>query len=819
MKKYKNIIRYVIPMLIISCVLGIVFYLEGLYPFGNNSIVQVDADYQFIPVMYRIWDFLHGNVGVIYDDIGLGNNTYISMIIQGSLFSPINLLLYFTSRANIINFFNIFVIVKICLLSLTTYIFINYKFRISEFYKILFSVLYSLSGWVMLNYFNIMWLDCVILFPLIVMFIDKLIIEGKVMGYIITLSLSLAISYYISFFILIFILFYTFFNLYLFNDKEENKKVIYHLGLSTVIAILLAGFSLFPALYQTLISSRIESSSTANVFDCFLNKSLYLMGSPLFIIIYIKLLLKYKKEEKKIFFLSVILLLFIIGLFIEPINLALHMGSHWSFPYRYSFITIFVLMLGALFYIKRFNMKGNYKWYWIITFIIILVFGIYFNNQYLSEIIDSQIVLDFDDQDVYNYILIIFLISLMLCYIAISFKNKYIRYITISISSLFMIFVYASWTMYYSDGYFLTKNSVKINDNMELPKDGRYKMNYTVYTPSYAFIYNVPTLDNWLHIIPKSEVDIYRKLGYETSDTCIRSYGGTIFSDWLLNFKYIISEDRMVDDIYTLLDEMDGYYLYQYNYQSGFGIEFANLEEIDYNYISPFDLQNYLASNLINKEIIKKDNYYMDNMKEYNISYDLEEKGFLYFYNDNAKNNIDHIRINGKYVYDFEDYIKELGIFEGNVNIYISFKDNVYTDIEIGFIKYSDIMNLKNENVIKGNYLEVNSDIEKKMILPINNINGLKIYNNDQEINTSKFLNNFLVIDLDKGSNKIEIKYEMPLFKIGIVSMLIGLLLLVFYKKIPVNNIVTSISYYGYFILNLGLLFYFYIYSFIKYMI
>ena len=583
-KKYRHILKYLISPLIVFLILVIIFNNERLYPFGGYSIVQVDADYQFIPVMYRIWDFLHGRVGLIYDDIGLGNNIYISMIIQGSLFSPINLLLYLTPRTNILNFYNVLVIVKICLLSLTTYIFINYKFKVNEFYKVLNSILYALSGWVMLNYFNIMWLDCVILFPLIVMYLDKLFIEEKYLGYIITLGLSLAISYYISFFIILFILFYSCLNLYLFTDKVKSKKIIFRLGISTVVAILLSSFSLLPALYQTFISSRIDSSSVANIFDCFINKSLYLMGSPLFIILFIKLIIKYKKEPKKIFFFIVLLLLFILGLFIEPINLALHIGSHWSFPYRYSFITIFILMLGSLFYIKKFNLKGKNSWYWIITFIIILIFGIYFNNQYLDKIIESQIVLDFDNQEVFNYILIIFLISFILSYLAVNFKHNYLKYITISVSSLFMIFVYASWTMYYSDGYFLTRNSNNINNYMKLPKDGRYKMDYTVYTPSYGFIYNVPTLDNWLHVLPSSEVKTYRALGYETSDTCIRSYGGTIFSDWLLNFKYVISQQVQDDDLYTYIDQYEDFYLYKYNFQSGFGLEYDTLQEIDFEY-------------------------------------------------------------------------------------------------------------------------------------------------------------------------------------------------------------------------------------------
>ena len=125
MKKY---IKYIVPSMISFIILSILFYMNGLYPYGSNSIVQVDADYQFIPVLYRIYDFLHGNGSIIYNDMGLGNNIYISMILQGSIYSPVNLLLYFTKRGNIVNYFNVILLVKICLISLTSYIYINYKY-------------------------------------------------------------------------------------------------------------------------------------------------------------------------------------------------------------------------------------------------------------------------------------------------------------------------------------------------------------------------------------------------------------------------------------------------------------------------------------------------------------------------------------------------------------------------------------------------------------------------------------------------------------------------------------------------------------------
>ena len=105
---------------------------------------------------------------IIYYGIGLGNNIYVSLINQGSLFSPVNLLLYLTKRNNLVNYFNIIVLIKISLISLTSYIYINYKKKdMDEIYKVLLSILYAFNGFVILNYFNFHWLDGVILFPLI----------------------------------------------------------------------------------------------------------------------------------------------------------------------------------------------------------------------------------------------------------------------------------------------------------------------------------------------------------------------------------------------------------------------------------------------------------------------------------------------------------------------------------------------------------------------------------------------------------------------------------------------------------------------------
>ena len=462
-------IRFIVPMIVTLSIILLVFYFQGLYPFADNSIVQVDADYQYIPVLDRIYDFLHGNGNIIYDDLGLGNNIFISMVIQGSIFSPLSLLLYFTSRSNIIYFYNIIVIIKIVLVSLTTYIYIDKTYKVNEYYKVVFSVLYAFSGWIILNYFNIMWLDSVILFPLIVLFLNNLLDREKSFGYVITLGLSLIISYYISYFILVFILFYSFCYLFLKSDKSKIKKVILKLGLSTLIAIMISSFSLVPAIYQTLISSRFAATGGNVLFYNFINKSLFLMFSTVFLVIFTLFMFKYRGDKKNVLFYFVLFLLFGIGVFIEPINLALHMGSYWSFPYRYSFVTLFILMGGSLYYLDKYGIKGI-SGYQVVRFIVFVLFGlvlVYLNKQYYNDIISGQVVLDFDDITIFKKIFSVFLIIVFMIIISTTFENKIYKYVSFSIICLLQVFIFSSWTMYYNEGYYLTRNFNDINNNMK----------------------------------------------------------------------------------------------------------------------------------------------------------------------------------------------------------------------------------------------------------------------------------------------------------------------------------------------------------------
>ena len=811
----KDKLLYLLPPLIVSMLLLIMFYFQGLYPFGSKTIIQVDADYQYVPTLYKIWDIFHNNHNMFFDFL-VGNNIYTSLIIQGGIYSPITLLVNLVSRSNIIKFFNILVIIKMSLLSLTSYIYFKNTFKVKSIYHIIFSICYTFSGWVLLNYFNIMWLDDVILFPLIVLFLDKLLKEGKYIGYFITLTLSLIFSYYISVFILLFILIYSFIYIKLYISNTKSKKTAITLGITTLLSILISSFSIGPAIMQTFNSSRLDGISNTYLFNNTINKLLYLMFNSILIIYFIKLISKIKSKDKNIYFYVIMFILLFIGVILEPINIMFHLGSYWSFPYRYSFLTLFIMASGGLYYIEKYITNNKFdisSLIYSISSIILLGIGIYAVVIYNKEIISAQITLDFDDIEVFKKILVITLLfcsSTLLCS-QISY-NK-LKYIIMIIISIIEITSYTYLCMHYESGYFLTNNTQKLYDNIKLENNNltRYKIDYPYVSPDYSFILGVPTIDNWLHIIPSSQIEVYKHMGYYTSGTLIRSNGGTIFTDNLLNINNIITNEDLDEDYILINTSTNGYNNYQYKNTLPYGLVIDN-KESDYTFNNIFEYNNYLYKYLFNKNDNLIDSMTIDNIeKEINdnnitisFKYNIAYQGYVYLDKSVISGKVDNIYVDGNYLSIPES--KAGLIYLGNLtsgkhNITITLEETNYIDsISIGSInrdKYIEFVNTYQNNInvsYSNNKLNINvlnNEDNKILFLPINNIKGYQVIKNNKVVNSKTCLDNFMCIDLDNGNNDIVVKYHDPYIKIFSIISLIGIVLTIVFKiydKVIINN-------------------------------
>ena len=154
--------------------------------------------------------------------IGLGSD-FISVFAY-YLASPFNWLVILSPKNHVIEFMSVLMIVKIALCGTTFYIYLKSHFDLDSDNKIplVFSTAYALSGFVAAYSWNIMWMDSVMLAPLIILGLEKLVKEGKVVLYYITLAVSIFSNYYISIMICIFLVFY--FAVLFLNQKNGRWK-------------------------------------------------------------------------------------------------------------------------------------------------------------------------------------------------------------------------------------------------------------------------------------------------------------------------------------------------------------------------------------------------------------------------------------------------------------------------------------------------------------------------------------------------------------------------------------------------------------------
>ena len=222
--KWAYLAAFLIPFLI--CV--IICIANGVYPFGDYCILHVDMYHQYCPFFTEFLEKLQNGGSLMYSwNLGLGSD-FVSLYAY-YLASPLNVLLMLCPKSYVIEFMTLLILAKIglCGFSFFYYLKENYELlgKDMRFHRrtllpaLVCSSAYALSGFVAAYSWDIMWLDCIALFPLIMVGLSRLVYEGRVGLYYVSLAVSIFANYYISIMICIFLVFY-FAYLFLFPQGE-----------------------------------------------------------------------------------------------------------------------------------------------------------------------------------------------------------------------------------------------------------------------------------------------------------------------------------------------------------------------------------------------------------------------------------------------------------------------------------------------------------------------------------------------------------------------------------------------------------------------
>lgn len=187
---------YLFSFLFTVSILLFVFWSQQLAPFGNHSLVTVDAYYQYMDFFAFLKDVLTGTNSISYTFSSNLGSSYIGQFAY-YLASPFNVLLLFFSKGNLYSFYDLITALKMGLAASTFSYYAVKRFPpLKTIFVLLLSVGYGLMGYNLQQAGNTMWMDGVYMLPLILLGVYQAIAERKVLLLSTSVGASILFNWY-----------------------------------------------------------------------------------------------------------------------------------------------------------------------------------------------------------------------------------------------------------------------------------------------------------------------------------------------------------------------------------------------------------------------------------------------------------------------------------------------------------------------------------------------------------------------------------------------------------------------------------------------
>lgn len=204
LKRHKS---YLISFFFPVAAMLLIFIFRGIFPFGKETFLRTDMYHQYAPFSSEFNYKLQHAGSLLYTwDVGLGIN--FTALYAYYLASPLNWFMILCPKSLILEFMTYSIVFKIGLSGVSMCYYLRHHFHKRGVGCVFFAVAYAMSGYVSAYSWNLMWLDCIILFPLIMLGLERLMQGKSGMLYVISLGLSILSNYYISIMICIFMVIY-----------------------------------------------------------------------------------------------------------------------------------------------------------------------------------------------------------------------------------------------------------------------------------------------------------------------------------------------------------------------------------------------------------------------------------------------------------------------------------------------------------------------------------------------------------------------------------------------------------------------------------
>lgn len=241
----KNLYLYIMSFLLPFILICLIFAVLHVYPFGNSLFLVHDLSGQYISFLTYLRD-MAGNKNDFFYSFSQVFGLDVVGVICYYLLSPFNILVFLINNTELA--VTLIIMLKIAASGLTFFTFLSAKFKPS-ITNLIFSSMYALCAYNIVYSHNLMWLDGVILLPIITLDIEILFKKERPWIYLISLTVGILANYYIGYMLCLFSLLYFIAKLIMrYENIKALKKVIIKFAASSLCAGLANAVVILPTI-------------------------------------------------------------------------------------------------------------------------------------------------------------------------------------------------------------------------------------------------------------------------------------------------------------------------------------------------------------------------------------------------------------------------------------------------------------------------------------------------------------------------------------------------------------------------------------------
>ena len=629
-------VAFFIPLML----LWLVHISFGVFPFGDNSVLVLDLNGQYVYYFEALRDIVLRGGSITYS-WGRALGGEFMGIFAYYLSSPFSFLVLLFPKANITEAILTIILLKVGSMAATMAFYLHKTHPTTRLKTIIFSTMYALSAFVIVYGHNLMWLDALIWLPIITYGIEELIKKRRFKLFAISLAMGVMANFYIGFMLCIYVVVYFVYYYFAKSENGENNfwderahfpRSVLRLGFYSLIAVGAAAWIILPTYYsltfgKTTFSDPNYAMEAKFKFFEFLSKSLYASydtvrpeGLPQLYCGVLPLILtplyfispKVRRREKIAG--AVITVFFVFSMCASTVDIFWHglQRPNWL-NYRYSFMLIFLMLVfsyKALDAIREINFKavGVVCGLWALTIFCIQTQGFDFIYD-LKNIWPTLGLLMIFAIALYaikngwlgrgSVLILAVIVCVEMFTAALLNTDALDQDVTISSRESYRTYI---------DRFESIFEEIRTRDGSfyRMEKDNHRKTNDPFALGYYGISNSTSTLN-------ASQIVFLNQLGYSSKSHWSKYLGATPVSDSLIGMKYVVYETdspRDFSELFTVDEDNRAYAYYNpYALSVAYAVD-SSVDDIDLSiYDTPFEVMNALIGRMTgegNVEIFKK---------------------------------------------------------------------------------------------------------------------------------------------------------------------------------------------------------------------